>query len=69
MADSGGGPHGIITEMKFLADMGIAMRIVEWLRKGGHDAIHLREDGLHELPDTEIFQKAVSEGRVILTLN
>jgi predicted nuclease of predicted toxin-antitoxin system len=55
--------------MKFLADMGIAMRIVEWLRQRGHDIIHLREEGLHNLPDREIFKKAISEGRIILTFD
>ena len=29
--------------MRFLADMGVAMRVVEWLRSQGHDAVHLRE--------------------------
>ncbi len=29
--------------MKFLADMGVAWRIMEWLRQQGHDAVHLGE--------------------------
>ncbi len=28
--------------MKFLADMGISLRTVSWLRGGGYDAVHLR---------------------------
>jgi hypothetical protein len=32
--------------MRFLADMGVSMRVVEWLRASGHDAIHLRDEGL-----------------------
>ena len=55
--------------MRFIADMGIAMRIVEWLRENGHDAVHLREEGLHKLSDREIFKKAASEGRIILTFD
>ncbi|MHB8835322.1 MAG: DUF5615 family PIN-like protein [Candidatus Methylomirabilia bacterium] len=31
--------------MRFLADMSVSVRVVEWLRAGGHDAIHLREQG------------------------
>lgn len=58
-----------MTEMKFLADMGIAMRIVEWLREKGHDVVHIREEGLHRLPDREIFKKAINEGRIILTFD
>ena len=55
--------------MKFLADMGIAMRIVEWLRAKNHDVIHLREEGLQCLSDAEIFKKAASENRIILTFD
>ena len=55
--------------MKFLADMGIAIRIVEWLRAKRHDAVHLREEGLHRLSDAEIFKKAVFEKRIILTFD
>lgn len=55
--------------MKFLADMGISMRIVEWLRSNKHDVIHLREENLHTLPDQEIFNKATLENRTILTFD
>ncbi|HHT9112367.1 MAG: DUF5615 family PIN-like protein [Planctomycetes bacterium] len=55
--------------MRFLADMGIALRIVAWLRKNGHDVVHLREEGLHRLSDREIFRKAISENRIILTFD
>ncbi len=55
--------------MKFLADMGVAWRIVEWLRQQGHDAVHLRELNLIRLPDDEIFTKAESEERIILTFD
>lgn len=58
-----------MTEMKFLADMGIAMRIVEWLRKRGYDAVHIREEGLYRLSDKEIFKKSINEGRIILTFD
>lgn len=44
--------------MRFLADMGVAMRIVEWLRTQGPDVRHLREEGLQRMPDTDIFLKA-----------
>lgn len=33
--------------MKFLADMGISPRTVEWLRQQGYDAVHLLDEGLH----------------------
>jgi predicted nuclease of predicted toxin-antitoxin system len=55
--------------MKFLADMGVAMRIVQWLRDKGHDAVHLREENLHRLPNGLIFEKACSEKRILLTFD
>jgi predicted nuclease of predicted toxin-antitoxin system len=55
--------------MRFLADMGVAQRIVEWLRAAGHDAVHLRDQGLQRMPNGEIFQKAASESRIVLTFD
>ena len=53
--------------MKFLADMGISQRTVEYLRETNFDAIHLREQGLQKLQDPIILQKAKAEGRILLT--
>jgi predicted nuclease of predicted toxin-antitoxin system len=55
--------------MRFLVDMGVSQRVVEWLRGGGHDAVHLRDEGLQTLPNGEIFQKAAREQRVVLTFD
>ena len=55
--------------MRFLADMGVARSIVLWLRTEGHDAVHLREEGLQRMPNGEIFEKAASEQRVLLTFD
>jgi predicted nuclease of predicted toxin-antitoxin system len=55
--------------MRFLADMGVDIRVVKWLREKGHDANHLRDEGLHGMPNGEIFDKAISENRVILTFD
>lgn len=55
--------------MRFLADMGVSQRTIIWLRDAGHDVVHLRDQGLHRLPNGEIFAKAVAEGRVILTFD
>ena len=53
--------------MRFLADMGLAQSTIAFLRAQGHDAVHLREQGLQQLEDVEIVRKARAEGRVILT--
>ena len=52
--------------MKFLADMGISPKTVAFLQELGHDAVHLQDLGLHQLADSDILQKARSEGRVLL---
>ncbi len=53
--------------MKFLADMGISHRTVAFLRSLGHDALHLREQGLERWPDSDILRKALEEERILLT--
>jgi len=53
--------------MRFLADMGLAQSTIAFLRAQGHDAVHLRDQGLQQLEDIDIVQKARTEGRVILT--
>lgn len=55
--------------MRFLADMGVDVRVVEWLRRHGHDAVHLREEGLHRAPDEQVFAKALVENRIVLTFD
>jgi predicted nuclease of predicted toxin-antitoxin system len=55
--------------MRFLCDMGVSLKVTQWLREQGHEATHLREEGLQTLPNGEIFAKALSEGRVLLTFD
>ena len=55
--------------MRFLADMGVSHRVTAWLQDGGHDVVHLRDEGLHKLPDGEIFLKADREKRILLTFD
>ena len=55
--------------MRFLADMGIALRVVAWLREQNHNIVHLRDEGLQKLEDEWIFQKAIQEKRIILTFD
>lgn len=49
--------------------MGVSTAIVEWLRTQGHDAVHLRDQGLHRAADLDIFAKAIAEQRVVLTFD
>ena len=53
--------------MKLLADMGISPRVIEELRRKGHDAIHLQEQALNRMTDGDILEKAREESRILLT--
>lgn len=55
--------------MRFLADMGVDIRVVEWLRGEGHDAVHLRELGMHRAEDDAIRAKALAEDRIVVTFD
>jgi predicted nuclease of predicted toxin-antitoxin system len=49
--------------------MGVSIGLVKWLRNNGHDAKHLREEGLHRIPNGGIFSKAIDEDRIIITFD
>ncbi len=55
--------------MKLLLDMGLAPRTARFLRDGGHDAVHLRDENLQKFSDDRIVEKAAAEGRVIITFD
>jgi predicted nuclease of predicted toxin-antitoxin system len=55
--------------MRFLADMGVAMPVVEWLRGEGHETTHLREENLQRMTDNDIFRKVATEERILLTFD
>jgi predicted nuclease of predicted toxin-antitoxin system len=53
--------------VRFLVDMSVDVRVAGWLREQGHETTHLRDQGLHRMPNGEIFEKALREDRVVLT--
>jgi predicted nuclease of predicted toxin-antitoxin system len=55
--------------MRFLVDACVDVRVRDWLREQGHDANHLRDEGLQKLPNGRIFVKASEEARFIVTLD
>ena len=55
--------------MRFLADAGISPRTVEFLRRTGHDAAHVRELGLQRASDREIVHRAQTDSRILLTFD
>ena len=52
--------------MKFLIDNAVSPRVAAALTAAGHDAVHVRDRGLHEADDTALFDLAVVEGRTIV---
>jgi predicted nuclease of predicted toxin-antitoxin system len=48
--------------------MGVAPKVVAWLKEQGHDAWHLAERELERLPDSEI-SRAAEEQRIVLTFD
>lgn len=55
--------------MRFLVDMNIAPGVAEWLRASGHDAAHVREQGLASAPDPDLFSMAAREDRIVVTFD
>ncbi|HEX5479354.1 MAG TPA: DUF5615 family PIN-like protein [Dehalococcoidia bacterium] len=53
--------------MRFLIDNALSPRIAIGLRELGHDAVHVRDYRLHDSPDSEVFERARSEQRVIVS--
>ncbi len=53
--------------LRFLVDACVDVRVARWLREQGHDASHLRDEGLQALPNGRIFSKAIAEGRIVVT--
>jgi predicted nuclease of predicted toxin-antitoxin system len=49
--------------------MGVSITTVQALRAAAHGAVHLREEGLIRLPDSEIVAKAAQEQRIVLTFD
>jgi len=53
--------------MKFIIDQQLPPALCAWLRERGHEAEHVRDVGLREALDSEIWLRAVSTGAVIVT--
>jgi uncharacterized protein with PIN domain len=55
--------------MRFKLDENLSRSVAELFRLAGHDAMTVREQGLHGAPDEQVFNVATREGRTLVTLD
>lgn len=53
--------------MRFLIDQALSPLVGEELNNAGHDAVHVRELGMAAATDTEIFDRAANEDRIVVS--
>lgn len=55
--------------MRWLLDEMLPRAAAELLNRDGHDAVSVEDIGLRGAPDLDVFDRAVAEGRLVVTEN
>lgn len=53
--------------MKFLVDNQLPSALARWLSARGHDAVHVLDCGQGQTDDRTLWEKAISENRVVIS--
>jgi len=53
--------------VKFLIDNALSTLVGDELSRAGHDAVHVRDLGMAAATDVEIFDRAASENRIVVS--
>ena len=58
-----------MSKLRLFCDQNIRVDTIQFLRTLGHDVVSTRTYGMQRASDSEILERAISEGRVLLTFN